>query len=92
MQEPFFEDGAKLTWRLFIFMIIAIENGPCFKGKKKVRMLALIFSAILFVTLLMTDERTAFPMDSQGKGMEMKSMLPLEVGGYKFDGKDQFYD
>jgi hypothetical protein len=55
-------------------------------------MLALIFSAILFVTLLMTDERTAFPMDSQGKGMEMKSMLPLEVGGYKFDGKDQFYD
>jgi hypothetical protein len=46
----------------------------------------------MLVTLLVTGVIPAFSTEPTGKKMEMKKLLPLEVGSYKADGKDQFYD
>ena len=46
----------------------------------------------MLVTLLLIGGEPAFSIESDGKKMEMKKLLPLEVGSYKADGKDEFYD
>jgi hypothetical protein len=46
----------------------------------------------MLVTVLLMGGVPALSVESNGKKMEMKKLLPLEVGSYKADGKDQFYD
>jgi hypothetical protein len=46
----------------------------------------------MFWIVLLIGGGTAFSVESNGKKMEMKKLLPLEVGSYKADGKDEFYD
>jgi len=51
----------------------------------------LIFSVCILITELMGGG-PAFSIESDGKKMEMKKWLPQQVGSYRSDGKDQFYD
>jgi hypothetical protein len=46
----------------------------------------------MLVTWLVTGVIPAFSAEPTGKKMETKKLLPLEVGSYKADEKDQFYD
>jgi len=55
-------------------------------------MLVFIFSLLMLATLLLICSEPAFSIEPDGKKMEMKKLLPLEIGSYKADGKDEFYD
>jgi hypothetical protein len=46
----------------------------------------------MLVTLLLIRGEPASSIEANGKKMEMKKLLPLEIGSYKADGKDEFYD
>jgi hypothetical protein len=46
----------------------------------------------MLVTLLLIGGEPASSIEANGKKMEMKKLLPLEIGSYKADGKDEFYD
>lgn len=51
-----------------------------------------IFSLLMLVTLLLIGGEPAFSIEPTGKKMEMEKLLPLEIGSYKADGKDEFFD
>ena len=51
-----------------------------------------IFPLLMLVTVLLMGIGPAFSVESNAKKIEMKKLLPQEVGSYKSDGKDQFYD
>ena len=42
--------------------------------------------------VLLTGVGSVLSAEPTGKKMEMKKLLPLEIGSYKADGKDEFYD
>ena len=46
----------------------------------------------MLVTLLLIGGEPAFSIEPTGKKMEMKKLLPLEMGSYRADEKDEFYD
>jgi hypothetical protein len=50
------------------------------------------FSVFIFTTLLAMGTMSASSADKDGKKMEMKRLLPLKVGSYQSDGKDESYD
>ena len=50
------------------------------------------FLIFLWLSLLVTGETPSLSAEANGKKMEMKKLLPLEIGSYKADGKDEFYD
>ena len=56
--------------------------------KKKV----VIFSIFLLATELAIGGAAAFSGDGDGLKMEMKKLIPLKIGSYQSDGKDEFYD
>ena len=56
--------------------------------KKKV----VIFSFFLLATELAIGGAAAFSGDRDGIKMEMKKLIPLKIGSYQSDGKDEFYD
>jgi hypothetical protein len=53
----------------------------------------LLLSVFMSVSLLLLigGERI-FSTELNGEKTEMKTLLPLEIGSYKSDGKDGFYD
>lgn len=51
-----------------------------------------LFSFFIVGALLMTTESSALSVEKDGRRAEMKRLLPLKVGDYKTDGKDEFYD
>ena len=55
-------------------------------------MWVLILSAFIGMAEMMMGGTSAFPAEKGKIEMEMKKQLPLEVGGYRSDGKDQVYD
>jgi hypothetical protein len=55
-------------------------------------MWALILSLFISLAGLFTGGLLAFPAEKDKTEMEMKKLLPLEIEGYRSDGKDQVYD
>jgi len=55
-------------------------------------MWVLILSVFIGLAELVMSGTPAFPAEKGKIEMEMKKLLPLEVGGYRSDGKDQVYD
>ena len=51
-----------------------------------------IFPLLMLVTVLLMGIGPAFSVESNAKKIEMKKLLPVEVGTYKSEGNDQFYD
>jgi len=52
----------------------------------------IVFSLLTCLAEMMMGGSLAFPAEKGKIEMEMKKLLPLEVGGYRSDGKDQLYD
>lgn len=50
------------------------------------------FSIFILASVLLISGRSTLSAESDGKKIEMKKLLPLEVGTYRSDGKDEFYD
>jgi hypothetical protein len=52
----------------------------------------LIFFMLVLIIILLTAFGPVFSAEPNRKKIEMKKLLPLEIGSYKADGKDEFYD
>ncbi|MBM4341735.1 MAG: hypothetical protein FJ110_19590, partial [Deltaproteobacteria bacterium] len=52
----------------------------------------LLFSIIILTSMLLRTEFPTLSAEKDGRRAEMKRLLPLKVGDYKADGKDEFYD
>jgi len=55
-------------------------------------MAVFFLSVFIFITVLATGVWPVFPVESNKMKIEMKKLLPLEVGMFQSEGKDQFYD
>lgn len=55
-------------------------------------MAVFFLSVFMFITVLATGEWPAFALENNKMKIEMKKLLPREVGIYKSDEKDQFFD
>lgn len=51
-----------------------------------------LFSFLVIGVVLVTTEFPVLSAEKDGRKAEMKRLLPLKVGDYKADGKDEFYD
>jgi hypothetical protein len=49
-------------------------------------------SVLILATLLAMGTISAFSADADGRKIEMKKLLPMKIGDYQSDGKDEFYD
>ena len=52
----------------------------------------LMFSVYMLITTLVSPAAPALAAERTEKKMEMKKLLPVEIGTYKSEGNDQFYD
>ncbi|MDI7259648.1 MAG: hypothetical protein QME90_06980 [Thermodesulfobacteriota bacterium] len=55
-------------------------------------MRAMVFTYFLLIPLLVASGLPALSAEKDGRKTEMKKILPLKVGGYESDKKDEFYD
>jgi hypothetical protein len=51
-----------------------------------------MFSVYMLITTLVSPAAPALAAERTEKEMQMKKLLPVEVGTYKSDGNDKFYD
>jgi hypothetical protein len=51
-----------------------------------------VFPVFILFSVFLLSGTFALAKDGDGKKIEMRKLLPKEVGSYKSEGKDQFYD
>jgi hypothetical protein len=76
------------------FVALPLDGRGVIVIPKKMRQIERIFVFLMLtlIIMLLTGFRSAFSVEPNGKRIEMKKLFPQQVGPYKSDDKDEFYD
>jgi hypothetical protein len=77
---------------LAVFFLPGEGKGGWEGFQRRLQMRVFISSLFILFALLLIGGGPAFSAEIDIKKMEMKKLFPPEIGSYKSDGKDEFYD